>query len=778
MRFRRGHPSRRSHWWFAFGFLAAISGTGEIRAQLGPAEGREGLVELGKDDPRLKGHYAPKGCKVQVIAAEPTIVDPTGMAFDDQGNLYVAQWKNADHMYDTWETLKLPEGGTTKVLRRRKATTDVVKRLFDRDHDGVYQAWEIGVDGAAMPARIFPSRNSLYLTCVGCLERWSDEDGDGQTHALPIKENHWRRVLRATDGQLLEMLRGRDDHEARRALRELVKRGPAQRGPLLALLNDTNAPLNARLLGLQGARQLWDQEVEAALCRALDDLEPDVRSLAAQALDWEPRERRAALVPVLVAHLNDDDGRALRDIALALGRHGGAQPGLAALTLLSWLLNHPSADVVIRDGFIRAIERLGSTGVEAVAQLIRAGTAAERAQALAIFTAFRSAAAAQRLPELAQGGGLTSTERLALVRQFKDIPLNIPVPTKGLAEFVIAHSEFEPPVKVAALDVCRLAGNPAPALVEKLLDDSDLGVRLAATKLAAQSRHPEVLERLRERVADPKRTAEERITIAQALRGTGQEGFSALEAAYNTFPDDASFRAVVLRAAADADRVKATPLCEAALVEGAPEVCAVAIEVLSDTPQSALKLGPLYDLAPDELADLLAFLQSKPAQETLRNERPLSQFVAIGPFGPGPDESHVPLDRVDSSHSYLGEEGRSVTWAPLESDGGGTVALRGQLGLNGARAYLATHLRSESAQDAALSYSVDGACRVYLNGAKVAETPALGGRQRDRALAHVLLRPGWNTLVVAVDRAAIGADRSWFRLNAAQPVEVRPQRPN
>ena len=83
-------------------------------------------------------------------------------------------------MLDTWDTVKLPEGGTTRVQRRRKSTIDSVKRLTNSDANGVYQAAEVVVDGAEMPASIFPWKNSLYLTCVGKLERWSDEDGDGK----------------------------------------------------------------------------------------------------------------------------------------------------------------------------------------------------------------------------------------------------------------------------------------------------------------------------------------------------------------------------------------------------------------------------------------------------------------------------------------------------------------------------------------------------------------------------------------------------------------------
>ena len=583
-------------------------------AQSGPGEGKEGLVELGQADARLKGHFAPKGFDVKVIAAEPVIVDPTAMAFDDAGNLYVAEWKVADHMFDTDETLKLPEGGTTRIKRRRKATIDIVKRLRDDNGDGVYDRSEIVVDGAEMPSSIFPWKNSLYLTCVGRLERWSDEDGDGrfetktviadgfcgfyhhwlsgmtlgadgwfyltagdndnhvvgsdgsrvevsrcgaifrgrvdgsdmhlfamgfrnpyrdvvfnrtfdafhvdndnedgskfqgvrlinpveegdygwrlapgaaccqpdfdrgavdgelpgklpiiaktgrgapaglliyngvafpekyrdlsiypdvfrklvrgyrvkpgggsyelvetvplmtadddwfrpcqtvagpdgaiyvldwrsnsggagrlwgdqkfgrlykltwngdaQTPALPLKPNNWNRVTQGADLDLMTMISGADQGEARRALREYVSRGGTDRAlNLLKLLKDRSQPLHARLMGLQGARQLWSDRIESEMLAALDDPAAEVRRLAAQAISWEPKERRPWLVPTLVAHLTDPDGRALRDIALALGRHGWAVPQDSAPALWARLQKLESAEPTVRDAFIRA----------------------------------------------------------------------------------------------------------------------------------------------------------------------------------------------------------------------------------------------------------------------------------------------------------------------------------------------------------------------------------------------------------------------------------------
>ena len=1188
------------------GLLAVGAAGPPARGQVGPAEGREGLVELGKDDPRLKGHYAPKGFKVQVVASEPAIVDPTGMAFADDGSLYVAEWRNADRMYDTHDTLKLPEGGRARIMRRRKATTDVVKRLRDTDGDGVYDASEVVVDGAEMPSAIFPWKNSLYLTCVGRLERWSDEDGDGRfetrtvladgfcgfyhhwlsgmvlnadgwfyltagdndnhvvgsdgsrvevsrcggvfrgkldgsrmnlfaigfrnpyrnlafngtfdpflvdndqedgskfqgcrlinpveggdygwrlrpgapccqadfdrgavngelpgklpivaktgrgapaglivydgvalpdayrdlviypdvfrklvrgyrvkpqgganvldgevtlmtadddlfrpcqavvgpdgalyvldwrsnsggagrlwgdgkygrlykiswegdgrSPALALKESNWRRVTRADDKALFDLTRGRDFDEARRALREIVARGESQRTGLLAQSADRSLPLHARLLGLQGARQLWNPTVEAAMVATLDDPSPEVRRLAAQAINWEPLERRPNLVPALVAHLNDPDGRSLRDVALAIGRHGWSVPFDAAPTLLAWLLKNPKADVVTRDAFVRALESLGEPGVEEVAKAVRERSGGDRAAAVAVFNAFRTEPAAKRLPALATLDDVP--DRLALILQFKDVPLNIPVATQGLADWVAAHPGIPAAEKVAALDVCRLAGNPAPNLVLALLDDADESVRLAATELAAQARTRGGLEKLLDRVAEPARSARERAAIARALRQAGPSAFPALEKAYKAFADDPEFLRVALRSLADADRERATPLAESALASDAPSVRAEAAQILGESPQSARRLarafldgrvgrpllpsvlaalrkypdaetraslaeiekaasqstisaadlkqrvenggdawrglavylretgarcytchkietfggavgpaltgahqalsvdklvesllepskeikegyeayklalkdgrvltgikvsqdeqavvlrdangqetrvpaadveemakdplslmpvGLVQDYAPEELADLVAFLKSPAAQDTLKNRTRVDHVQAIGPFDAVGDATPGPAPaQADDAQAVTGQDGQTLSWAPLDTSSGGTFQLRGQFGPKPGRMYLRFGVRSEGPQEAALRFGFDGETVVFVNGEAAAKAPARGTFAVASDLARVALKDGWNTLVVAVDRSPRGdLERAAVELDSARPVEFR-----
>jgi quinoprotein glucose dehydrogenase len=897
-----GHVARRLA---RLAIVASLALNGPSLALAGPAEGKDGLVELGKTDARLKGYYAPQGFKVRIIAAEPTLLDPAAMAFDDLGNLFVAEWRPADRSIETWDTLALPEGGTTRVQRARKSTSDVVKWLKDADGDGVYESSEVVVDGCEMPSSILPWKNSLLLACVGRLERWSDEDGDGKfetrtiladgfaaigrrglggitlgadgwlylasgdndnhvvgsdgsrvdlartggifrskldgsklslfamglrdpcrgmafdgtfdpflldgdhedgskyqgvrlvspvedgdygwrlrpgvasgpadfdraavdgerpgklpvvarlgrgsseglviyngssfpeafrgtligpdsarrvvrgfrieskggppalkgestlmtaeddqfrpsqaivgadgalyvldrrghstdgsppwgagksgrlyrvtwegdgaTPALPTKPNNWQRLFQATFDQLVfQYMVSTDFAEADRALRELVDRGPSVAGPCLGWASNQSAPLHARLLGIQGARQFWDDHVELAMIGLLEDSNPDVRRLAAQALAREPRAAIPRLIPKLVPHLDDPDGRVAREVAFAIGRHAEPRPQQTAAILLRWLFAHPKAHPSTRDAFLRSLERLGDVGVEEVALAVRTRRGVERETAVDLFSGLRSAQAAEQLDGLVKIPDLTSSERLALIRKYPDFPIGIPVPTQGLADWVIRHSEVDPAVKVAALQACRLAGNPASSLVLSLLDDEDESVRLAATSIAAQARPPGALEKLADRLKEKDATYAERLAIVRALRLAGPKAFASLDAAYLA-AESPDLRRAALRSMADADRAKATSALESALAGPDPALRLDAARILGESSTTAPLIARAFlnrTLGSAELPAVVASLRKHDGVESRKLLSAIEEDAtrAGGTLNPGEDRARL-----------------------------------------------------------------------------------------------------------------------------------------
>lgn len=1223
---------RRLKPWSSFAIVALALGhaAGSDPTDGKPAEKAQ-KAEKPKADPRLEGYRVPAGFKLKVVAAEPALLDPVAMTFDDHGNVYVAEWRPAERTYETRDTVTSPEGDTTHVRRTRKSATDVVKKLRDADGDGVYESSEVVLEGCEMPTSLFLWRESLYLTCVGRFEKWSDDDGDGRFESrtvllngfaamdrrglggatlgldgwvylatgdndnhvvgpddsrvdlertggivrcrpdgsrlarfamglrnpfkglgfdghfdpflidgdnedgsklqglrlvnpteegdygwrlragstgaladfdrasangeapgtLPVlarlgrgtasglvayngpafsevmrdilvlpdpsrrivrgfkveskggsrvyrgestlmtaddeqfrpvqvavgadgalyvldqrggspldrppggegkagrlyritgevekdkdkesatkpRPNHWDRIVKASTEEIVfKYLTSPDHGESERAMRELVERGQTSLVHFIGWASNVKAPAYSRLIAVQGARQLWNDRAEAAMLALLDDPEPDVRRVAAQGLGWEPKEPLARLVPKLVPHLDDADVRVVREVALAIGRHAEARPQQASAVLLRWLIAHPQAEASVKDALIRALERLGDAGIEEVALAIRTRRGVEREAAVALFTQFRTAPAAERLEGLVKVPDLSDAERIALIRHFATFPPDVQASTQGLVDWLVRHSDVEPPVKIAALDACRQAGNPASSLVVRLLDDEDDAVRQAAMRIASRSRPPKAVEILLDRLKAKDTPSSERLALVKALRFAGPKAFDGLDAAYLA-SEDPEFRQAALRSMADSDRSRATAALEATLSGPDPAIRALAARIMAESPKTATLLGKAFtgrnvqreelpivleglrkhdsrenrkilaaieedassgaaainpaevrdrveqgygnpwaglnvffrssarcstchavagrganfgpaltltssspplegvidsilspskavnprfearkltlkdgrsgvgiitardektivvrepggrevrlgrdqidreagepgsampahialDLTPDEIVDLVAFLRSKPAQDALKHgPKRVDKILAIGPFPLGADRLRVPLDRVDTSRNYEGQEGAGASWISLEATHHGLLNLRGEMAAKPGRAYLAAEVQSTAGQTAALRFAIEGACRVYLNGSRVADVPEPEPSTLTSAfakpaslavsplpgLARLDLKAGSNLLLIAIDRTddVSGDVRALLEVASPEPVEVSTPR--
>lgn len=149
----------------------------------------------------------------------------------------------------------------------------------------------------------------------------------------------------------------------------------------------------------------------------------------------------------------------------------------------------------------------------------------------------------------------------------------------------------------------------------------------------------------------------------------------------------------------------------------------------------------------------------------------------------------VPLDKVEPSRSYEGQDGAGASWISLDATTAGLINLRGEMASRPGRAYLATEIRSTADQVAILRFALDGTSRVYLNGAKVAEVPehdaatltAAFSRPSSNSisplpdLTRLSLKAGWNLLLIAVDRTddIAGDVRVALEIVSPEQVEVR-----
>ena len=912
---RSGIPSRpassastRLGDWLRRAAVAALIPLVASRFVLAADGPKTGLVDLGRTDPRWKGFQAPSGFRLEVVTKDLMIESPSAMAFDDSGRAYVAEISPKGRSFDVWDSIPLPDGGKTRIRRRRKSNTDLIKRLTDSDGDGHYDSSEVVVEGVEQPSALLWIKNALYVTALGRLERWNDADGDGRfetrtilidgfgavdarglsgltlgadgslylttgdndSHAFtpdgkarvnlartgglfrceldgsdlqlvasgfrnprgnvvfdadfqpilvdddgsdgskvagvrliqptergdygwrvlpgpseapdlelgavdgerpgkltgfarigqgalsstvvyngtllpeacrglviaadparrsirgfklaqrgslpslvgeitllvaedefrpeqvvvgadsalyildrrdptnpssgrilrltgsadsgptaaPSPPNNWERITGMPPDQLLlKVLPGVDYGAAERALRELVDRGVNSRPTLLAHAANTTLSNHVRMLGIQGARRLWNDEVEANMVNLLVDPQPEVRRLAAQVLAQEPKQTIPRLVPILLDRLEDPDGRVIREVALAIGKHGQTNPRNPGAVLIRWLYAHAQADAATRDAVLRAVEHLGDVGVDEVALAVRTRRGVEREQAVRLYAALRSAHAAEELAGLVKIPDLTGSERSALIRQFADFPPEFNVSTTGLVDWVGKHPEVDPVVKLAALDTCRLVGNPASGLILALFDDDDESVRITATNLAARTRPPGAMAKLATRLGDDQRSNPERLAVARGLRWGGPSGFAALDAAY-LGSENAEFRRASLRSMADADRAKALAALTAALAGADPMTRVEAIAILGETPSGALAVGKAYLDGTLTRSDLPMVLQALRPHETNKEVRPVllavTDHATRGPSALA--SSAVRLRAVESGNPWAGLE--------------------------------------------------------------------------------------------------------------------------
>ena len=155
-------------------------------------------IERAADAPRPKSpaesaacFRVPDGFELTLIANEPTVVDPTGLAWDANGQLYVCELHgyNLEGHIDITELNKT--GELDREVRRIEAEDwakqaaepgvyGTIKRLIDGDGDGHMETAVIFADRLPPCYGIIPSRDGVIVTCAPHILFLADRDGDGK----------------------------------------------------------------------------------------------------------------------------------------------------------------------------------------------------------------------------------------------------------------------------------------------------------------------------------------------------------------------------------------------------------------------------------------------------------------------------------------------------------------------------------------------------------------------------------------------------------------------
>ena len=121
------------------------AGCGDDGPPYSPEKAR-GLIEL------------PEGFRVELVAAEPNVVDPVAMTFDEQGRIYAVEM--IDYPLDLQ-----PRGQ--------------IKQLEDTDGDGYYETSTVFADGLNFPNGVMRWRDGILVTAAPDI-LYRDADGDGR----------------------------------------------------------------------------------------------------------------------------------------------------------------------------------------------------------------------------------------------------------------------------------------------------------------------------------------------------------------------------------------------------------------------------------------------------------------------------------------------------------------------------------------------------------------------------------------------------------------------
>ena len=141
------------------------------------------VVDQGTKDPRLKGTFTPEGIKVEIVAEAPTVINPVGMTFADDGTPFVLEWRPSpgDEWRETPETIAYKDGSTRKIATMKKRVKDVVKVLAASGKGKPPQKYDQArvILEDELPSSILLHDGWLYLSGRGTVRRYKQSKEGG-----------------------------------------------------------------------------------------------------------------------------------------------------------------------------------------------------------------------------------------------------------------------------------------------------------------------------------------------------------------------------------------------------------------------------------------------------------------------------------------------------------------------------------------------------------------------------------------------------------------------
>ena len=171
----RLRPARHKGLWFAcslmvLGGLVAVV-VPQVSAE--PAQSQPSSEQQAASAPRGNRPLSPEeslaqiklapGLKIELVAAEPMVVDPVAIRFDARGRMWVVEMRDYPHG---------PAEGEKPQSR--------IRILTDTDGDGRYDEAVTFADNLMFATGVQPWGSGAFVTLGGQLAYFPDEDGDGR----------------------------------------------------------------------------------------------------------------------------------------------------------------------------------------------------------------------------------------------------------------------------------------------------------------------------------------------------------------------------------------------------------------------------------------------------------------------------------------------------------------------------------------------------------------------------------------------------------------------
>jgi putative membrane-bound dehydrogenase-like protein len=146
----------------------------EVKSPLEPAAAQK-LFQL-----------ADANLRIELAAAEPQVIDPIAIRFDEDGRMWVCEMRD----YPTG-----PPPGSGKTSR--------IRVLEDADGDDRYEKSTTFADGLSFVTGLQPWKGGVFVTLSGAVAYMKDTDGDGKCdldetwfEALPSRTRSFGRTTR------------------------------------------------------------------------------------------------------------------------------------------------------------------------------------------------------------------------------------------------------------------------------------------------------------------------------------------------------------------------------------------------------------------------------------------------------------------------------------------------------------------------------------------------------------------------------------------------------